>query len=376
MPKVIILQRVVPNYRMALFQRIWEELGWPVAFGQNLTTEGMSLKSSAPFLHGFKFSTSKLGMTKVPVGEILTKFKPDAVIAEGALRLSSTWQLLARRKFSNGPKVYFWSTGYNTLKGLEDQTSVRSQWIYPATFRHADGCLTYGDDGFNFLQPRIGTKPVFVAHNSIDMDEISRSRKGVQALPRRGFPELVSVSRLTEVKEFVKLVQAHLLLLKSFPNAKLTIIGDGPTRTSIEDAAGQELDRSIFLTGSIYDERETAGHMNRADAFVMTGRVGLAINHALGYGLPVICFRRSNAGPFHGSEIAHLKNGITGYFVDDYDVIKFADKLKSLFQFDPNMKSSMKQDLDAYVTTHMSISRMMQGFLNIKNHLQIASTQN
>lgn len=370
MPKVLILQRVVPNYRMPLFKRIWEDLGWSIAFGENLSTEGMNLKSSAPFLHGFQFAKSGLGMIKVPLDEILTKLKPDAVIAEGALRLTSTWQLLARRKFSNGPKVYFWSTGYNTQKGLEQRKTLPSQWIYPATFRHADGCLTYGDDGLNFLQPRVGKKPVFVAHNSIDMDEITHRRDSVAPLPRLGFPELVSVSRLTEVKEFVKLVHAHHLLLKSFPTAKLTIIGEGPTRAAIEQAAGEELGRSIFLTGAIYDEGVTAGYMNRADAFVMTGRVGLAINHALGYGLPVVCFRRTNAGPFHGSEITHLHDGITGFFVEDYDVQKFAEKLKSLFQSDPHMKISMREGLQSYVAKHMSIERMMQGFLDIKNHLQ------
>jgi glycosyltransferase involved in cell wall biosynthesis len=331
------------------------------------------LKSSAPFLHGFQFAKSNFGMIKVPVEEILTKLKPDAIIAEGALRLSSTWQLLARRKFSNGPKIYFWSTGYNTIKGLGQQAAIPTQWIYPAAFRHADGCLTYGDDGLNFLRPRVGSKPVFVAHNSIDMEEIKYFKRNAAPLPRRGFPELISVSRLTEVKEFVKLVQAHRLLLKSFPNAKLTIIGEGPTHSKIERAAGDELDRSIFLTGAIYDESVIAGYMKRADLFVMTGRVGLAINHALGYGLPVVCFRRTHAGPFHGSEIAHLKDGHTGFFVDDYTVDKFADKLKSLLQSDPNLKSTIHENIETYVATHLSIDRMMQGFFDIKNHLLAAS---
>jgi glycosyltransferase involved in cell wall biosynthesis len=373
MPKVLILQRVVPSYRMKLFKRIWDELGWSIAFGKNLSTEGMSLKSDEPFLHGFQFTKSNFGMIKVPLDEILTKLKPDAVIAEGALRLSSTWQLLARRRFFNGPKVYFWGTGYNTVKGLEDRGRIPSQWIYPATFRHADGCLTYGDDGYSFLQPRVGRKPVFIAHNSIDMDEIKHFRDKVEPLPRRGFPELVSLSRLTEAKEFVKLVHAHLLLLKTFPTAKLTIIGEGSARISIEKAAGEELGRSIFLTGAIYDESVTARYMNRADAFVMTGRVGLAINHALGYDLPAVCFRRTISGPFHGSEITHLKEGTTGFFVDDYNVTKFSDKLKLLFQSDPNLKANMQKNIQAYVKTHMSIDRMMQGFTNIQTHLLASS---
>jgi glycosyltransferase involved in cell wall biosynthesis len=369
MPNVVILQRVVPSYRLAIYERLWTELGWTVAYGRNLGTDGMSLQNQAPFLKGFDFLETRLGMIKVPVDQIIRDLKPDAIIAEGALRMSSTWELIARRKFAGGPKLYFWSIGYNASRSAEAGAKLSRQWLYPTTFRHADGCLTYGPDGQAFLEPRLGGKPVFVAHNSIDMDYIRKFRDATPALPRRGFPELVSVGRLTPGKDFVTLVKSFHLILRQFPDAHLTIIGDGPDHEALRKASAPELDRRIHLTGALYDESGIAGHMNRADAFVIAGRVGLAINHALGYNLPVICFRRTAKGPFHGSEITHLKQGVTGYMVEDYDAAAFADEVVTLFRARRDIKARHRDSIEAYVGENLSVDLMVGGFHKINAHL-------
>lgn len=369
MPEVIILQRLVPSYRIALFRRVWEELGWPVVFGRNLGKSGMKLLDNEPFMLGYDFHTSRRGITHVPVARILADLKPSAVIAEGALSMTSTWNLLARRNLFGGPKVFFWSIGYNTQRQLDPGRWNGRQELYPSAYRLGDGCMTYGDDGRGFLQPRLGGKPVFVAHNSLDMEEIAAARVKARVLPRRGFPELVCVSRLTPEKEFVKLVDAFRIVLKSMPDAKLTIVGDGPERPAIMAAAGDELERSIFMAGAVYDELTVASHMNRADAFVIAGRVGLAINHALGYGLPVFCFRRSAEGPLHGSEITHLKVGKTGYFAEPYEARAMADTLAKVFLKIPDLKQHHEPMIKAYVESHISIARMFEGFKALSAHL-------
>jgi glycosyltransferase involved in cell wall biosynthesis len=203
------------------------------------------------------------------------------------------------------------------------------------------------------------------------MEQIAAARATAPALPRRGFPELVCVSRLTPEKEFVKLVEAFRLLLKSMPDAKLTIVGDGPEKEAVKAAAAQELGNSIFMTGAVHDELTIASHMNRADAFVIAGRVGLAINHALGYGLPVFCFRRTAAGPLHGSEITHLKPGRTGYFVEPYEAPAMAEMLARILQHVPDLKQQHEPVIKTYVAQHMSIPRMFEGFKALSEHLAV-----
>jgi glycosyltransferase involved in cell wall biosynthesis len=166
------------------------------------------------------------------------------------------------------------------------------------------------------------------------------------------------------------MVEAFHVVLKTFPEAHLTIIGDGPELGAIKAAAGDELDRHIHLTGATYNESEVAPHMNRADAFVMTGRVGLAINHALGYNLPVVCFQRTGNGPYHGSEIAHLREGVTGYEVKDYNSRLFGEKVVSLFQRMPDLKARHRDLIADYVSRNMSIDLMVSGFKAIDEYLR------
>jgi glycosyltransferase involved in cell wall biosynthesis len=365
MPNVVILQRVVPPYRMPLYERLWKEFGWTVAYGSNLAAEGMRMEHEASFLRGYDFDRWPLNFTRVPVSKIIDDLKPDAVIAEGALRMTSTWELIARRQLHGQPKLFFWSIGYNPSKAENPAAAGSGQWIYPFIYRHADGCLTYGNDGRDFLQPRLSGKPVFVARNAVDMEHIHSARAEASALPRRGFPELISMSRLTPAKEYVKLVKAFQIILRALPDAQLTIIGDGPDVEAVKSAAGADLGRQIHLLGAMYNEREVAPHMQRADAFMLTGRVGLAINHALGYGLPIFCFKRGVDGPLHGSEIAHLQDGLTGYQVEGSSAEDFAGKVVSLFQQKPDLKSRHKNLIENYVAQQMSIDFMIQGFREI-----------
>src|SRR5471032_2299116 len=113
MTNVVILQRVVPPYRMPLFRRLWEEFGWTVAFGKNLSADGIPVEHGAPFLRGYIFRRGPGGIIRVPVSKIIADLKPDAIIAEGALHLTSTWELVLRREFFGSPKLFFWTIGYN-----------------------------------------------------------------------------------------------------------------------------------------------------------------------------------------------------------------------------------------------------------------------
>jgi hypothetical protein len=74
MARVIVLQRVVPHYRMPIYRRLADELGWEVVFGRNVPSENLELVSSAPFLHPIEYGRwSRKGSTRyvVPVGQIL-----------------------------------------------------------------------------------------------------------------------------------------------------------------------------------------------------------------------------------------------------------------------------------------------------------------
>jgi glycosyltransferase involved in cell wall biosynthesis len=364
MARVVVLQRIVPSYRMPVFRRLASELGWQIVFGRNVPSDNLALGCDEPFLHPVEFKPwSGNGSSRylVPTRQILDTFKPDAIIAEGALGLTSTWELGMRRALS-GPLLLFWTIGYDPNRPRERGNMALRQWPYVAAYAPADALILYGRDGADFLHRFYPNKPMFVAQNTIDVEALQRHRDQAVSAAKLGRPELITIGRLNANKNFVSLVRSFLTFRQRFPDAVLKIIGDGPDRANVEAAAGEQLGKSVRLLGASFDEAETAPHMLSADLFVMAGRIGLAINHALAYDLPVMAFERVPSGPQHGSEIGYLVDGVTGFTIRDACEHGFARKLVDVFSNGHDWKERLRPALRDYVQRNMVIDRMLDGF--------------
>jgi glycosyltransferase involved in cell wall biosynthesis len=364
MARVVVLQRIVPSYRLPVFRQLANELGWKIVFGRNVPSDNLAVCSGEPFLHPVDFKPwSRHGSSRyvVPIRHILDKFAPDAIIAEGALGLTSTWALGARRTFG-GPLLLFWTIGYEPNHPRERGNMALRQWPYVAAYAPADALILYGRDGVDFLRRFYANKPMFVAQNTIDVEALQRHRDQATPAAKTGRPELITIGRLNANKNFPSLVRSFLAFRRQFPDAVLKIIGDGPDRTNIEAAAGEQLGTSIRLLGASFEEAQTARHMLSADMFVMAGRIGLAINHALAYDLPVMAFERVPSGPQHGSEIGYLVDGVTGFAVREADEDGFSRKLIEVFSNGLDWKERLRPALRDYVQRNLIIDRMVDGF--------------
>ena len=365
MARVMVLQRIVPSYRMPIFRRLASELGWQIVYGRNVPSDNLALGTGESFLHPVEFkpwSGSGTSRYIVPMRHILDTFKPEAIVAEGALGLTSTWQLGARRAFAGGPVLLFWTIGYDPNRPRERGSMALWQWPYVAAYAPADALILYGRDGVAFLRRFYATKPMFVAQNTIDIEGLQRHRDRATPATKLGRPELLTIGRLNANKNFASLVRSFLTFRQEFPDAVLKIIGDGPDRPHVEAAAGDQLGKSVRLLGASFDEAETARHMLSADLFVMTGRIGLAINHALAYDLPVMAFDRVPHGPQHGSEIGYLVDGVTGFSVREAGEDGFARKLSDVFANGHDWKDRLRPGLRDYVQKNLVVDRMLDGF--------------
>jgi glycosyltransferase involved in cell wall biosynthesis len=364
MARIVVLQRIVPSYRMPVFRRLADELGWQIVFGRNMPSDNLALGSGEPFLHPVDFRPwNRNGSARyvVPTRQILDTFKPDAIIAEGALGLTSTWELGARRALG-GPLLLFWTIGYDPNRPRDRGNMAFRQWPYVAAYAPADALVLYGRDGVEFLRRFYANKPMFVAQNTIDVEALQRYRDQATPTTKIGRPELLTIGRLNANKNFPSLVRSFLAFRRSAPDAVLKIIGDGPDRAAVEAAAGDQLGKSVRLIGASFDETETARHMLSADLFVMTGRIGLAINHALAYDLPVMAFERVPDGPQHGSEINYLVDGVTGFAVREAGEDGFSRKLSDVFSNGHDWKAELKPALRDYVQKNLIVDRMLDGF--------------
>lgn len=112
------------------------------------------------------------------------------------------------------------------------------------------------------------------------------------------------IGRLDAVKGTEKLIPI-LTALSNRRRVSLVVIGDGPDRISLESSTRSD---SLVMTGALAPEM-AAPWLYAADIMVLPGQVGLAVNHAFAYGLPVVVRDSPHSGRYHSPEIQFVRNG-------------------------------------------------------------------
>jgi glycosyltransferase involved in cell wall biosynthesis len=92
---------------------------------------------------------------------------------------------------------------------------------------------------------------------------------------------------------------------------------------------------AVHFAGEIRDQAAVARYLRVASAVVIPGALGLAVNHALAHGLPVI----TRDTPLHGPEIEYLTPGKDSFVVQG-DQEAFVDTLRT-FVRSPELREQM-----------------------------------
>lgn len=374
---VIIIQRVIPHYRFALFERLWKEFGWCVAT-TNTVPEVGSLKYNQlinddhPFIkrYDFKFtSETNPYACRVPLRRILEDAGATAVISEFSMRMSTTYELPLLRRLRGSPTVLFWSHGFNMSRGL--LTAYQRLVQVPGTLLNAmvDGHVCYSNEGRDFLAAYMTRDRLFVAPNTIDAESLQAQAARAQPMPAPGRPHIVTVGRATEDKDFPRLVRIFKSLLADYPEAALTLVGDGPDLERTRAEAGEELGRRIFMPGAEYDEARIAAYYGSADLSVLTGAAGLGVNHALCYGVPIVAYARTEQGPHHHPEIAYVIDGVTGVQVPRYTDEAMLQALRAFLAAYPRPKEAFATTINRYVAEHLSLDSMVREFARVDDFI-------
>ncbi|MCK4579251.1 MAG: glycosyltransferase family 4 protein [Candidatus Marinimicrobia bacterium] len=368
--EVVILQRAVPHYRLPIFKALYEKFGWVVACGATPPdSQYMDLHTNQPFINTFDFTfpnQRKPYYARVPVYDILAQLKPAAIIAEFSMQMDSTYKLIARRYLKGGPRVIFWSHGYNVEKKASGFQGKVSQLPRLVVGRFADAHLVYSEEGKQHLSQYYPAGRIFVAPNTLDIEAI---RKYKQSVKGKGIepaaPALISLGRFTADKNFPMLIAVFRKVLAAHPNAQLTLIGSGPEEARVRESASDLIGKSVFLPGPIYEEARLAPYFNQTNLAVFTGAVGLSVNHALAYGVPVVAFERSPKGPPHHPEIEYVVDDITGVRVKDYSVEGMASAINQLFASVENPNIALRASIEDFVARHLQLDRMIEGFRQV-----------
>lgn len=144
------------------------------------------------------------------------------------------------------------------------------------------------------------------------------------------------VGRLDPVKGALLLIEAMAEVLKSHPDATLTLAGDGPARAGAEARA-----RALGIEGSV----RFAGFMTQGQVADLLANSDMLVLPSFAEGLPVVYMEAlASRIPVVASRVAGVQelveDGVTGYAVPPGDVATLVDRIIRLMD-NPNAARDM-----------------------------------
>lgn len=369
--KIIVLQRILPHYRAGIFRKLCGRFpGMSVFYGQPYKNE--SLKNADNLSDNIFIRCSNTYFDKngkIFISKIFSKIKdlrPEIIISVFNVGNLNIYILFLLRKFLKF-KIILWSFGYDPVKGFNpDKYFTDKIRLYLS--QKADAVIFYWENGKEEVSRYSKvTGHYFVAPNTLDTDkqtelkrkfEITGKEKIKSELGVKEKFHFVYVGRLLEDKQIDLLLKAFSHLEKDTAEIRLTIIGDGPEKSNLENLSRELKLKNIFFTGEITDDELTGKWIFISDAFVMPGRLGLSVVHTFCFGTPVISQKKEKH--FHGEGIGYVKDGVNGFLAEDENISELAERMKRIIS-DPELSDRLRTNAFYSSQNECSVESMING---------------
>lgn len=369
--KIIVLQRILPHYRAGIFRKLCGRFpGMSVFYGQPYKNE--SLKNADNLSDNFFIRCSNTYFDKngkIFISKIFSKIKElraEIIISVFNVGNLNIYILFLLRKFLKF-KIILWSFGYDPVRGFNpDKYFTDKIRLYLS--QKADAVIFYWENGKEEVSRYSKvTGHYFVAPNTLDTDkqtelkrkfEITGKEKIKSELGVKEKFHFVYVGRLLEDKQIDLLLKAFSHLEKDTAEIRLTIIGDGPEKSNLENLSRELKLKNIFFSGEITDDELTGKWIFISDAFVMPGRLGLSVVHTFCFGTPVISQKKEKH--FHGEGIGYVKDGVNGFLAEDENISELAERMKRIIS-DPELSDRLRTNAFYSSQNECSVESMING---------------
>lgn len=351
--RIVVIQPVVPDYRVPLFDALHKRYGSDFAvYASSSAGDGtirMDARANA-YVHPLKTKRWLRGQVVWQAGESADLDRAPLVIAPGSLRILSAQWLLLRRRLA-GRRTILWghAHGSNLWAGL----------FRRRMFRAADGLIAYSRSDGELMRRIRGDAKVWVAANSCVWRRECRpaGRPGVAPL------NILAVGRLVHDKK-------PLLLLEAFARARreqcipsqasLVFTGDGPLRQAlVERAAALGLGDRVVLTGHISDRERLESLYADAAVSVAAGTLGLSGIQSFSAGVPMVVSKSER----HGPELEAAQEGFNTIFFPTDSEAGLAAGLASVFR-DAETWLGRRPQIAAEVAANYTYEGMVAAFID------------
>jgi glycosyltransferase involved in cell wall biosynthesis len=352
--KVLLISNRVMHYRVSVYNYFWRrfrENGWDFSvFADKLQGQNQN-----PLCFDFKEMPFRFGDYK----SAIQKLQPDAVILFLHLKDKILWPLVHWLKLKKIP-VIFWTKTRN----LDDADNFLKNFLFNYVMRLSDGLILYTEPLLANV-PKNSLQKAFAANNTVnseDFPEIAESKEDIKRELGLPFRKIVLFSGRIAEEGNRKKVDHLIEIFRDLPrdDIGLVIVGSG-----MPENFKQRLNpKNTRYLGEVHDpeNRAISRIFKMADICSIPGHVGLGLNQAFHWGLPMV----TEEG-LQPPEIFYLQNGRNGFIVPEDDVAALKEKL--LFLADnETVLQQFSQNARADIREHGSIEGMFQGFQNCVNY--------
>lgn len=257
-----------------------------------------------------------------------------------------------------GIKMITWSHGIN----LQNQDNRLMNQLYYLRQRLAHSLIIFSPEQTKYI--RASHKKLFVANNTLnfyDFPSVAESKEEIkEKYGLQGQKVVLCVGRMnTNNRKADYLITGFCDY--PIPNTALVLVGPGYTPEQEKKMA--EIAHIHYL-GPQYDARTIAEIYQMADIFCMPGAIGLAINHAFYYGLPVV-----TEDVFHGPEGYYLKNERNGFLFQEGNIQDMMHKITTLCT-DESLYQSFSQHARETILKEAAVENMCAEFLKAIQYVE------
>ena len=239
-------------------------------------------------------ASSRVRSAALPLLRLIRRLEPDLILS-GMAHLNFL-VLLLRPLYPRKTRILVRQNSTASADLDSGHLPAYTRFLYRLLYPTADGVICQSQAMADDLEARLGVsrEQTLVLPNPIDAHAIRARRQDSENLSSGPGPYLLAIGRLSPEKGFDLLLKAFASLRIKFPDADLTVLGDGPQRTSLETLRRDlQLEASVSFAGYIsHPEKYFPG----TSLFVLPSRSeGLpnALLEAAAGGLPLVALPSS-----------------------------------------------------------------------------------
>lgn len=345
---ILLISNQVMHYRVPVynyFHKRFREYGYEF----KVLTDRLQKQNQRPL----EFSLRELPFDFFEYRRAISAEQPAAVILFLHLKDLMIWPLIHWMKLCRIPFA-FWTKGGN----WDAKDSKLRYHMFNYVHAMSDALILYAEACREFIKPRYRSK-AFVANNTVNFEDFPPVHENKAEIKREfGIPfekTVISMGRMGEGNGRKRV--DHLIEL--FRNLDRSDIGLVLVGSGLKDEWKARMNpRNTIYLGEVHDPQDLqiSKLCKMADVCVIPGHVGLGLNQAFYWGLPVI----TEEGD-HPPEMFYLKPGRNGLVVPRNDVASLRDRILWLLDNDA-VRSQFSRNARQDILGEASIEGMFSGF--------------